>query len=116
MASGVARSAGLLNIDRIAGDRIAGEPVTHLRRYRVRATITLLGVPLFSKENVGGACAMVEQTGAGSSRASFIQCASGSLPERLKGFNRFGMAQEAVHEEAGNIVESAYLSFMTSGL
>lgn len=109
MAQGAARGTGLLEID-----RVAGAPVTHLRRYRVHATITLLGVPLFSKDNVGGACAMVEQSAAGSSRVSSIQFSSGSWPERLKGFNRFGMAQEAVREEEGSIVESAYLSFMTS--
>lgn len=109
MTQRVVRAGGLLDIN-----RLAGQPVTHLRRYRVHATITLLGVPLFSKENVGGACAMVEQSVSASSRVSSIQFSSGSWPERLKGFNRFGMAQEAVREEDGSIVESAYLSFMTS--
>jgi hypothetical protein len=43
-----------------------------------------------------------------------LQFSSGSWPERLKGFNRFGMTQEAVREESAAVVESAYLSFMTS--
>jgi hypothetical protein len=87
---------------------------TYLRRYRVRATVTVFSVPLFSKDNVGGACAMVEEAISGSSRASAIQFSSGSWPEHLKGFNRFGMAQEAVREESGHIAESVYVSFMTS--
>jgi hypothetical protein len=57
---------------------------------------------------------MVEQSVSGSARVSSIQFSSGSWPDRLKGFNRFGMAQEAVREEAGVATESAYLSFMTS--
>ncbi|HTB14987.1 MAG TPA: hypothetical protein VK752_25625 [Bryobacteraceae bacterium] len=111
----LARAASLLDIDRIAG---AGPSSTHLcqyrGRYRVHATITLLSVPLFSKANVGGACAMIEESVSGSSRISSIQFSSGSWPDRLKGFNRFGMAQEAVLEESGVATESAYLSFMTS--
>jgi hypothetical protein len=109
LLQGAARGAGLLK-----SECVAGAPVTHLRRYRVHATITLLGVPLFSKENVGGASAMVEQSISGSSSITSIQFASGSWPERLKGFNRFGMGQEAVRQEDGTIAESAYLSFMTS--
>jgi hypothetical protein len=108
----VARAADLLDVDRSEG--LKGGVTTHLRRYRVRATITLLSVPLFSKDNVGGACAMIEQTGSGSSRLSSIQFSSGSWPEHLKGFNRFGMAQEVVRGEGSAIAESAYLSFMTS--
>jgi hypothetical protein len=108
LAMSFARGADLLETAR------AGASTSHLRRYRVHATITLLSVPIFSKENVGGACAMVEESASGSSRVSSIQFSSGSWPERLKGFNRFGMAQEAVREEAGSIAESAYLSFMTS--
>jgi hypothetical protein len=109
MARGMVRGGGLLEVN-----RLPGEPVSHLRRYRVHATITLLGVPLFSKDNVGGACAMIEQSASGTSRISSIQFSSGSWPEKLKGFNRFGMAEEVVREEEGGVAESAYLSFMTS--
>jgi hypothetical protein len=114
VTNGVIRAASLLEVDRVASDGPRTAPTSYLRRYRVHATITLLSIPLFSKENVGGACAMVEQSVAGTSRVSSIQFTSGSWPERLKGFNRFGMAQEAVREEAGVATESAYLSFMTS--
>ena len=84
---------------------------SHLRHYRVRAVITLLGVPIFTKDNVGGACAMNEQSADG---VSIIQFVSGSWPEKLKGFNRFGMVQEIVREQAGAVTESTYLSYMTS--
>jgi hypothetical protein len=111
-ARAAVRGADLLPILRL--ERPRPVPATYLRRYRVHATITVLSVPLFVKENVGGACAMAEQSASGASSVSSIQFASGSWPERLKGFNRFGMAQEAVREEGGKVVESAYLSMMTS--
>jgi hypothetical protein len=110
-ASALGRAADLLEIDRVVGDGPRAISASSLRRYRVKATITLLGVPLFTKDNVGGACAMIEQSPAG---VSAIQFVSGSWPERLKGFNRFGMVQEAVREASGAAVETAYFSFMTS--
>ena len=76
-------------------------------------------VPVFSKQNVGGAYLRVEQTrveqtavdGATVTRLDF---AAGSWPERLKGFNRFGATRETVREENRAVVESAYVSFMAS--
>ena len=107
-AAAFGRAADLLEIERITGGTRNSE--THVRHYRVRAIVTLLGVPLFTKDNVGGACAMVEQSGG----FSAIQFVSGSWPEKLRGFNRYGMVQEAVRRDAGAAVESAYFSFMTS--
>jgi hypothetical protein len=89
-------------------------PAGESRRYRVHATVEILSVPLVSKDNVGGACFTLEQAVSGSSRTTVIQFSGGSWPERLRGFNRFGMTREVVREEGGAILESAYLSFMTS--
>lgn len=98
-----------------AGERTGvSAAVSHVRRYRVHATITLLGVPIFTKDQVGGACAMIEESAEGSSRVSSMQFLSGSLPERLHGFNRFGMVQEQMREEAGSATQSEYTSYMTS--
>jgi hypothetical protein len=85
----------------------------HFRRYRVRATVSLLSVPLVSKDCAGAACILVEQLTGETTSATAIQLAGGSWPESLRGFNRFGMTQEVVSEEKGAIVESAYVSFMT---
>ncbi len=104
----------LLEIDRLADQAAPGVIITHTRRYRVHATISVLSVPLFSKDNVGGACAIVEEAVCGPSRTTALQFAGGSWPERLKGFNRFGMTQEAVSERGEDVLESAYLSFMTT--
>ncbi len=104
----------VLGIDRLAGERAAGVVTTHVRRYRIHATIRLLAVPLFSKDDVGGACAMFEETCSGPTRTTALQFSGGSWPDRLQGFNRYGMTQEAVRAEDGAVVESAYLSLITS--
>ena len=57
---------------------------------------------------------MVEEAVVGVQKSAAIQFVRGSWPERIKGFNRFGMTQEIVREENGVIRESGYLSFMTS--
>ena len=86
----------------------------NFRRYRVHAAVTLFGVPVMGKDGVGGAGLLVEDAVSGSRCASAVQFVSGSWPERIKGFNRFGMTQEIMREEQGTILESGYLSFMTS--
>jgi len=83
-------------------------------RYRVNATVMVACVPIFSKQNVGGAYLGVEQTTVEGSTITRLEFAAGSWPERLKGFNRFGATRETVREENRAIVESAYVSFMAS--
>ncbi len=80
----------------------------------MNATITLAGIPLFSKKNVGGAFVSVEDSTCPENTMTALQFAAGSWPDRLKGFNRFGMTQEIVREEGGALTESAYISFMSS--
>jgi hypothetical protein len=92
----------------------AGTASVDTAHYLVHATVSLASLPILSKSNVGGAVLQIEQYSAGRATTVAMQFYAGSWPARLKGFNRFGMTQEAVHQDAGNIVESAYLSFMTS--
>ena len=86
----------------------------HFQRYRVQAAVSLFGVPVIWKDGVGAASLLVEDVVSVGASATAIQFVSGSWPERVKGFNRFGMTQETVSEENGAVRESAYLSFMTS--
>jgi hypothetical protein len=71
-------------------------------------------VPVFSKQNVGGAYLRVEQTAVDGATVTQLDFAAGSWPERLKGFNRFGATREMVREENRAVAESAYVSFMAS--
>jgi hypothetical protein len=86
----------------------------HFQRYRVQAAVSLFGVPVIWKDGVGAASLLVEEIESGGAVTTAIQFVSGSWPERVKGFNRFGMTQEIVREENGAVRQSTYLSFMTS--
>jgi len=101
-------------LDDVSGLHPIGHATYQFRRYRVSATVVFVSIPLFSKTNVGGACAIVEQSVSAEGTVTGLQFGAGSWPDQLKGFNRFGMTEEVVRENHSGIVESAYLSFMTS--
>src|ERR1700722_19792184 len=88
--------------------------VAFQRRYRMDATILLLGAPLFTRQAAGGGYASVE-IGAGANQratASALQFAAGSSPARAHGLNRFGILREAAAErETGT--ELAFAGLMT---
>ncbi len=94
------------------GDRFA-------RRYRVDATVLLLGMPLVTKSNVGGAYASIELGSNSESEhalragAVALQFAAGSWPERARGLNRFGIWREAVVERGAEPPRIDFAGFMT---
>jgi hypothetical protein len=118
MLTGWAKAAPRASLDteRVALSMPAPGRTTLVRSqtYRVHARVVLLSVPIFYKTDVGGGLALVEQNGAAQERATALQFCAGSWPDRLKGFNRFGLAQEVVRDDRARILESAYLSFMTT--
>lgn len=85
-----------------------------IRRYVVNATLMLGAVPLFTKACAGGALLSIEEAGSGACGSVGLQFGAGTWPERIRGFNRFGMTQETVRLEHGAIAETAYMSFMTA--
>lgn len=82
------------------------------QRYVVNATVILGSV--FCRSRVGGALLTVEEAGNAAYGSVGLQFGAGSWPQRLNGFNRFGMTQEALRLEHGQLTESTYLSFMVS--
>lgn len=89
-------------------------PAGVCRRYRADATITLLGLPIYSRPSVGGAYAIVQERPAAGVNEVAIQFAAGSLPERAHGLNRFGFIQEIVTERGAVAERAEYLGLMTS--
>ena len=82
----------------------------HERRYRLHATVLLLGVPLVSKANIGGAYASVETASAPGYGAIALQFAAGSWPARARDLNRFGIATNrysGCNEAAGHHLTAA---------
>jgi hypothetical protein len=77
--------------------------------YRADCQVSFLGVPVFSRANVGSAHIEVKET-PGSVALTFQ---AGSLPERARGLNRLGFIQEFVTQKDGGL-HSAYFGFITS--
>lgn len=84
------------------------------RHYVVNATVILGSIPVLSKSRIGGAFLSCEEAAGSECAVTGLQFGAGSWPDRLKGFNRFGMTQELVRDRCGTILESVYSSLMTA--
>src|ERR1700733_5524291 len=85
--------------------------ITFQRRYRLDASILLLGAPLFTRQAAGGAYASVEISRDPDATATALQFAAGSDPARAHGLNRFGILREAVVIRKVGRGEATDLSF-----
>jgi len=86
--------------------------VTFQRRYRMDATILLLGAPVFTRQAAGGGYASVEIARDQGATAVALQFAAGSSPVRAHGLNRFGILREAVVGRGG-ATELSFAGLMT---
>lgn len=82
------------------------------QRYRMDATILLLGAPLFTRQGAGGGYASVEISRDQDERAVALQFAAGSDPARAHGLNRFGILREALVLR-GAVTELSFAGLMT---
>lgn len=83
------------------------------RHYRVDATVTALGIPIFRRERVGGGFAAAETGILGDASGVALQFSAGSWPDRAAGLNRFGVLREAVISRPGSTT-LAFAGFVTS--
>lgn len=110
-----ALSAEVSPLDRIATTWSPKSILNQSANYRADATVTFLGIPIFSREGVGTATIRIdESTAAQDAKAIALWFAAGSAPERTRGLNRLGYIQEVVVERGPSLVESAYFGFITS--
>jgi len=82
------------------------------QRYRMDATILLLGAPIFTRQAAGGGYASVEISRDRAERAVALQFAAGSDPARAHGLNRFGILREALVLR-GAVTELSFAGLMT---
>jgi len=85
------------------------------RRYRMDATILLLGAPIYTRQGAGGAYASVETGQDPAGTAVALQFAAGSFAARAHGLNRFGVLREAVIRRAArpDAFEFSFAGLMT---
>jgi hypothetical protein len=103
---------GAIELDAFAAQPLEDRRATHVW-YRADATITFLGIPIFSRRGVGSGCAVLEAGDSAAGRSRALQFAAGSWPHRTRGLNRLGWMQEIVRERGGEAETAAYFGFMT---
>ncbi len=96
------------------GSRQPVSPTDHTVRYRAKATILMLSVPMFSRDNVGGGYLRVAERDEAGARRIDLEFAAGSLPQRAAGLNRFGAFEESVLEMDGSLASATYFGFMSA--
>jgi len=87
-------------------------PVT--RHYRADIVVALLGVPIFSRKNVGGAVAAIRESAEGLRKLVTLQFAGGANPLRTHGFKYDGSLEEVLLVDGAAPVQAAYFGFVTS--
>ncbi len=94
--------------------RSARRVVRYQRHFRAQATVLILGIPVFRRDDVGAGCATVELGSQSGDSVSALQFAAGSRPERARGLNRFGALWETAIETSGRLAGTAGAGFITS--
>ena len=89
-------------------------PVPVTRHYRADVVVTLLGVPIFSRKNVGGAFAALRESAEGSRKLVAIRFAGGANPQRTHGIKYDGSLEEVVLVDGAAPAQAAYFGFVTS--
>jgi hypothetical protein len=88
--------------------------VRYRRHFRTQATVLILGIPIFRRDDVGAGCATVELGIRSDDTVSALQFAAGSQPERARGLNRFGALWETAVETSARLTEAVGAGFITS--
>ncbi len=105
--------AGPMPVERLLREHATEARRQERRSYKANAFIHVLAIPIFSRLDVGGGYATVEE-GAGEQPVVGLQFAGGSTEARARGLNRVGLIQEAVVERSGGPTEAAYFGFMVA--
>ena len=84
------------------------------RRYKAHAQVRFLSIPIFSRQDVGGAFAELAEYRSGDRSLVTLKFAAGSDPARTSGLNRAGCIEEAVLTESGICTHAAYFGFMAA--
>lgn len=96
------------------GSRQPAPPTDHTVHYRAKATILMLSVPMFSRDNVGGGFLRVAERDEAGGRRIELEFGAGSLPERAAGLTRFGAFEESILEADGSLATASYFGFMSA--
>jgi hypothetical protein len=84
------------------------------RSYRADVSISLLSVPVFSRQGVGSAIAAVREASQDERRSLEIQFVGGSRPDRAHGIRFCGSIREIGVESDSALIQASYFGFVTA--
>ncbi len=102
-----------LHIDRLLSENPVPRWTSFRRGYRADATLSVLGVPVFSRQDVGSGFVVLREAWQGDRKVVWLQFAGKSRPDRAHGVNDCGSIEEAIVEHSSTPVEAAYFAFIT---
>lgn len=84
------------------------------RKYRASAYVSLMSVTMFTRSDVGGGFAALEETNVKGDHNLHLSFLAGSTPERAHGLNRLGFIEENIHETNNMPDAIRYFGFITA--
>src|SRR5579871_5938824 len=103
-----------LSVDRLVASSALALPNPISRAYRADVVVSLLGVPIFSRKNVGAPCAEIREAADGPRKLIALRFAGGADPQHTHGFKYQGSFEEAVLENGDQVPQAAYFGFVTA--
>ena len=103
-----------LRIDRLRFENALPLRTCGSRAYRADVVVSVLGVPIFSRANVGSAFMALRECSSADVRTTSLQFTGGSRPERAHGVRYSGSLEEATVEQGSALAEAANFGFITA--
>ncbi len=110
----LAQAGRYLRIDRLPEENDLPFHTILKRTYRADVVVAILGVPIFSRQEVGGAVAVLREASQSDRRLVSLQFAGGANPARTHGIHYFGSAEEVVVESRTEPLRAASFGFVTT--
>ncbi|HLK20690.1 MAG TPA: hypothetical protein VKT81_17170, partial [Bryobacteraceae bacterium] len=99
---------------RLRGESCLPFTLDRKRSYRADVVVTLLGMPIFSRQGVGSAFASVREAFIDGRKIVSLQFGGGANPERTHGIQYFGSTEEVIQLNPGGMVEAGCFGFVTA--
>jgi hypothetical protein len=109
-----AAAVSTLQVDTLLARTPLGMAKPLLRHYRADVVVTLLGLPIFSRRNVGAGFAALRETVEDQRSEIGLHLAGCSNPARTHGLHYHGSIEEVAVCHGGVSVEAAYFGFVTT--
>jgi len=107
-------SKGAWRVEQLLEDATLPFEKIFQRAYRADAVVTVLGLPIFGRQAVGGAHAAVREASRDGNKFVALEFSGGANPERTHGLHYFGSTREVISETRFDPAQAATFGFVTA--